>query len=325
MDGTILSVGTFTQPATAVAQTIQIPSNLDYLNLYNYTQMAAGTSDNYGVGYWQRGMGTTGLYQTCAGVAAAFAANSFVLYDPSITTPIGPVAITNINAGTGVVLTGVTTGLAVGSVIRLSNLSVAAAQQYGGIDFSVTAIDAGVSFTIVPLTPSAAIDACTGYYRIIPQGLFYPRKRIISNISSAAQAVVTTTVDHGYAVSQQVRFIIPSVTAIGFGITQLNAVQATIIAIGSSTTFTINIDTTGMGAFSFPVGAAVPFTPAEVIPFGDDSATALAQVPALNSLQDSVNNTGYLGMTLSAGATSPAGEADDVIYWVAGKASFGGL
>lgn len=325
MDGTILSVGTFTQPATAVAQTIAVPSNLDYLRIFNYTQMAAGTSTNYGDGYWQRGMGTLGLYRTCAGVAAAFAANSFVLYDPSTAVNSAAIAITNINAGTGVVLTATTTGLAVGSVIRLSNLSAAAAQQYGGLDFTVTAVNPGVSFTIVPLTPSAAIGATTGFYRIIPAGLFYPRRRLISNISSAASAVVTTTVAHGYSVGQEVRFVIPAVTAIGFGITQLDGVSAVITAVGSSTTFTINVDTTAMGAFSYPVGTAVPFTPAEVIPFGDDTATALAQVPPLSSLEDSVQNVAYLGMTLAAGATSPAGAANDVIYWQAGKASFGGL
>lgn len=328
----IISVGSFTQPATAVAQTIQVPSNLDYLLLHNYTRMAAGTSADYGDGYWQRGMGTQGLYRTCAGVANDFAVNSFTLYDPSITTPGAAIAITNIDAATGIVLTGTTTGLAVGSIIRLSNLSVAAAQQLGGIDFSVSAINAGVSFTIIPyvgstipVAPTAAIGACTGFYRIQQPGLFYPRRRLISQITSAASAIVSTTVNHGYSIGQQVRFVIPRVTAIGYGITELNAVQATITAVGGTNSFTINVDTTGMGAFSFPVGAAVPFSPAEVIPFGDDTATALAQVPALSSLQDSVNNTGYLGMTLTAGATSPAGVANDVIYWQAGKADFGGL
>lgn len=325
MDGTILSQGSFTQALTGTSVTIAVPSGTDFLKVYNYTRMAAGTSADAGISYWQRGMGTTGLYQTCAGVSAASAAGSFILFDPSITTPSAPVAITNINAGSGVVATGNTAGVFVGTRIRLSSLSVAAAQQYAGIDFAVTAVTANTSFTIVPLTPSATIGACTGFYRIIPGGLFYPRRRFISNISSATAGVVTTTFPHGYSVGQQVRFVIPTVTSIGFGTTQLDGLSAVITAVGSTTTFTINVDTSVMGAFSWPVGTAVPFTPAEVVPYGDDTATALAQNPALSGLQDAVSNTGYLGMTLASSATQPAGVTSDVIYWVAGKTALGGL
>lgn len=323
MDGTILSQGTFTQPATAVAQTIAIPSGTDFLRVFNYTQMAAGTSANYGDGFWQRGMGTTGLYRTCAGVAAAFAANSFVLYNPATATPGAAVAITNINAGTGLVLTGSTAGVVVGSMIRLSNLSVAAAQQWAGLDFQVTVVVANTSFTIVPLTPAAAIGAVTGFYRLLGTGLFYPRRRFISNITAANPGVVTTTVAHGYQVGQEVRFVVPTVTAIGFGMTQLDGTSAVVTAV-TATTFTINVDTSGFTAFGWPVGTAVPFSPAEVVPFGDDTATALAQVPQLSSLEDAVYNSAFLGMTLAPGATSPAGAAADVIYWVAGKSTLGG-
>lgn len=330
MDGSILSIGTFTQPATAVNQIIQVPSNLDYLNVINYTQFAAGITNGTAVQfYWQRNMGTIGTYfGGAAGPVASWgvtAANAFTLYDPSNTTPGAPIAITNINATTGVVLTGTTTGLAVGSIIRLSNLSAASAQQYGGIDFVVTAINPATSFTITPLTPSAAIGACTGFYRIINPGLFYPRRRIISNISQAASAVVTTTVAHGYSIGQEVRFVVPQVTATTFGMIEINGLTGIITAVGSSTTFTVNINSTGFTTFAWPAAAAVPFSPAEVIPFGDDTATALSQVPPLSSLEDAVQNTGYLGMILATGALLPAGVANDVIYWQAGKAVYGGL
>ena len=335
MAGSILSIGNFTQGATAANQIIQVPSNLDWLKIYNYTQFAANAGANADELYWQRGMGTIGTFRGIAGgvaVAGITAANAFTLYDPSVETPGAAIAITNINAATGVVLTGTTTGLFVGDTIRLSNLSAASAQQLGGIDFTVSAINPGVSFTIqgyagstIPVAPTAAIGACTGFYRKIQRGLFYPRKRVISQITSAASAVVSTTVDHGYSVGMKVRFIVPSVTAIGYGITQLDGVDATITAVGGANSFTINVDTTAMGAFSFPVAAAVPFSPALVVPFGDNTATALAQVPPLSSLEDRVNNTGYLGMILATGANLPAGVANDVVYWQAGKCEFGGL
>lgn len=339
MDGTILSVGNFTQPATAVAQTIVIPSNADFLTVTNYTQMAAGTSANYGNGYWQRGMGTTGVYRTCAGVAAAFAAGSFVLYDPSNTTPGAAVAITNIDAATGIVLTGNTAGVSVGSIVRLSNLSVAAAAELQGLNFTVTAVTANTSLTLapyqgttIPLNATAAIGACTGYYRLINPGLFYPRTRVISNIAIInGQSVVSTTVNHGYSAGQEVRFVIPTVTPTTYGMSALDGLTATVVPANAANAplaanaFAIDLDVTGLGTFLWPIAASVPFTFAQVVPFGDNTATALAQVPPLSSLEDAVFNTGYLGLTLAAGATSPAGAAADVIYWQAGKASLGGL
>lgn len=329
MDGTILSIGSFTQPGTAVNQIIQVPSNLDYLYVYNYTQMAASAGANGGQFYWQRGMGTIGTMLSVgaaqAVTSAVTAANAFTLYDPSVVTPGAAIAITNINATTGVVLTATTTGLAVGSIVRLSVLGAASAQQLGGVDFVVTAINPGVSFTIVPPTPSAAIGASTGFYRIIPQGLFFPRRRIISNVTAAASAVVTTTTAHGFSVGQEVRFVVPQVTATTYGMTGLDGLSGTVTAVGSTTAFTVDIDTSAMAAFAFPAAAAVPFSPAEVIPYGDDTATALVQAPPLSSLEDSVQNTGYLGMILAAGALLPAGIAADVVYWRAGKVTMGGL
>lgn len=340
----ILSLGNFTQPAAAVNQVIAVPSNLDYLRIYNYTQYAGNAGANANFLYWTRAMGTTGIYQGVAGgvaVAGVTAANAFVLYTPTSanTTLSAPIAITNINAATGVVLTATTTGLSIGSIILLSNLAAAAAQEIAGIQFTVSAINPGVSFTIqgyagttIPVNPTAGIGATAGFYRIVTPGLFYPKVRTLSNIAVInGQTTVSTTVNHGYSVGQKVRFKVPLVTAIAYGITQLDGVQATIIAANAANVgapanvFFIDTDITGFGAFSFPVAAAVPFTVAEVNPFGDDSATALAQVPALSSLQDSVYNSGFLGMTLATGANLPGGVAADVVYWEAGKVDFGGL
>ena len=53
------------------------------------------------------------------------------------------------------------------------------------------------------------------------------------------------------------------------------------------------------------------------MPIGEDTATALAL--GANILGDATTNVGYFGMQLQAGAGSPAGVTDDVIYWVAGK------
>lgn len=333
MDGTIIGVGNFTQTANNPAVTIQIPSGVDVLRIKNWTQIAAG--GNISFFEWNSNLGnqavidpTRGMTIAINGAMALSAVGSFVVYNPNLQnfeTVSGAVAITNINAGTGVILTGTTTGLSVGSLVRLSNLGNAAALELAGPLFLVTAVNAGVSFTVAPLpTPTAAIGATTGFYRIVQLGLFAPRVRLLFNVSQAAAATVTTNIPHGYQVGMEVRFSVPMISATEYGMTQLDGQVGTILTVPTSTTFTVNINTTGYTAFAFPAAGNYPFTPASVNPFSDNTAIALAQVPPLSSLEDSVLNTGFIGMTLLGGANNPAGVNGDFITWEAYKAMYGG-
>jgi hypothetical protein len=134
---------------------------------------------------------------------------------------------------------------------------------------------------------------------------------------------VTLSVTHGYTVGQQISFVIPTVTALAFGMTELDGTEATIVAIGQAdvngftNTITVDVDTTGFTAFAFPLTTDPGFTPAQVIPVGENTATALNY--GQNILADATVNTGNIGIQLMAGAASPAGSQGDVIYWVAGK------
>ena len=69
--------------------------------------------------------------------------------------------------------------------------------------------------------------------------------------------------------------------------------------------------------FNFPLTSAPGFTPAQIVPIGANTAEGLAL--NANILADATINQGYLGILLQGGANSPAGVANDVIYWVAGK------
>ena len=161
------------------------------------------------------------------------------------------------------------------------------------------------------------VAGTTGSWRKINfNPIFYPRRRSMAEVTTGTSTVVTTTVTHGYQVGQQVRFVVPA----AYGMTQLNGLVGNIIAVNTSTTvnsFTVDIDSSAFTAFSFPLTAAVPFSPAEVIPVGEDTATALAYGEDI--LTDATNNTSYIGMKLAGGTSCPAGANDDVIFWVAGK------
>lgn len=379
MDGTILGQGTFTAPSTIVPQYIQIPSNADWMRVYNYTQFGtAGTASTYnGIRYyWQRGMaagtGVVEFYLTSSTTAISgdtLASGGFTLYDPSGQSAgaqplLGPAVATtaSTNVTRPVVSTGNTAGISVGTVVRLSNT---AQTDINGQDFVVGAVSTNTSFTLLtatnPLATAPGAIGGAGFYRIVYNAnspLFYPRRRNIVKITQATNAQVSTAIAHGLTPGQEVRFNIPAVS----GMTQLNAqplnnyfpsgvsVPAIVLTVVDDYNFTINIDTTSYTAFTYPTIAQQPSSFPEVTPVGEDTATSLAsatsQVPTIGGIQifntntgilaDSTVNTGYLGMILGTGGlgvanssltiTGPAGSAaSDVVYWVAGKSTYGGL
>ena len=317
---TILQQGRFT--ADGSAETLRIRSDVDWIKVYNYTVIAAATA-SYGADfYWQRGMAdNNGIINAFDGggtamvvsAAATGGVDGFRLIDTSsnpLTAAIATVAGTN--AAQPVIDTGDTTGLADGSIVRLYTMT--GQESLAGYDFELDTIVANTSFRIryaMANAPGAATTA--GTYRTVKwDPIFYPRWRFIANITQAASAVITTTVQHGYTVGQVVRFAIPAV----FDMTQLDGLQGTVTAVTAST-FTVDVDSTAFTAFSFALPADVPFSPAIVSPLGED--VSAARSAGVDELQGATDNSAYLGVKLGAGNTSPAGNTNDVVYWVAGK------
>lgn len=380
----------------ANATIIAIPSGADWVKVFNYTKSgAAGSSGAYFNGsanavigvefYWQRGMAAgTGIARYYSNASEAMngdtlVSGGFTLYDPSGTTQgaqalLGsPVACTAIsNAVRPVVTTANTAGLAVGSIVRLSLPSgdTALANAISGIDVVVGAVTANTNFTVLTASNALAnaIGSTTGtlHYQIVNfSPLFYPRNRVITNITQATNAQVSTAIPHGLTCGQEVRFNIPAVS----GMVQLNpqiqnnnfpansVANAIVLSIVDDYNFTISINTSAYTAFTFPTVAQQPSSFPQVIPFGEDTATALSTsglvVPTIAGQQifntntgilaDATVNTGFLGMILGNGGngtalTTPilgpsgaiswsAGNAPtgDTMYWLAGKSTYGGL
>ena len=333
--------GRFT--STGAAVTLQLRSDLDWLWVYNQTQQYAAGAGQAVECYWQRGFtqgrGTeyTKTAVTGALVSSQIAATAgFYLIDSSVNIPGPSTALTGITANTGAftspqILTGNTNGLPVTAVVGANNpagivrvFRTVGAVQLAGLDFSVANVVSNTSLDLIYMDSIVNANPGAGTYRVIPfNPLYYPRNRYITKISQAVQAIVTLSVTHGYTVGQQIRFIVPTVTAAAYGMTELNGLQATIVAIGTAdtdgatNTITVDVDTTGFTAFAFPLTADPGFTPAQIVPIGANTAEGLSQ--NVNILADATVNQGYLGILLQGGANSPAGVANDVIYWVAGK------
>jgi len=97
-----------------------------------------------------------------------------------------------------------------------------------------------------------------------------PLRRDISAITNATNAVVTTTVDHGYIDNQWIRLFVP----LAYGM-ELNFVQ-TKITILSSTQFQTDLNTSNLLPFVVPV-APPAFTGAQAVPIsGVEDNTGIA-------------------------------------------------
>lgn len=324
MDGSIIQTGSFV--SDGAAKILQIRSDLDYMHVINYTQIAAAGNNVAFQFYWQRGMAAgTGVEYLWNGASTAMlpgvlASNGFTLINssanPNGALNNGSTIITAVsNAAIPVATCGSTTGMPAGSVVRLYD--VTGAHQLDGIDFTIGYNT--LTGTTFSLDYMAQIVAGTnGDFRQIKfDPLYYPRRRTISKITRGTTTLVTMTVTHGYKVGQQVRFHVPE----AFGTVELENLVGNIIAIDTTTTtgntITVDIDSSAFTAFAWPLTAAPYTTPAEVVPVGEDTATALSY--NVDILSDATINTGYIGIKLGSGAGGPAGQANDVIYWQAGK------
>lgn len=317
--------GRFT--STGASKILQIRSDLDWMWVKNETVSYAAGAGTGAEFYWQRGMsqGRGTIYTktavTNALAVGQIAANSgFYLVDNSVNLPGASVALTGITNGTPpVVNTGNTAGLVDGDVVRIFN--TVGALQLGGMDFTIGSVVANTSFELAYMSQIVNANPGAGTFRKIPYNpLYYPPVRTITNITQATQAVVTLSVTHQYEIGQKIRFVVPTINATSYGMTELNGVEATIVDINTTAnTITVDVDTSGFTAFAFPLTAqyAQGFTQAQVVPVGQN--TGVSRANNVSDLSGASRNTGFIGIQLQGGANSPAGVANDVIYWVAGK------
>ncbi len=183
--------------------------------------------------------------------------------------------------------------------------------QIAGMDFTITATDPGVDYTLGFLdsstfaAPATAISA-----RRIPFDPrdFAPKNRFITAISNAVNAVIQLSVTHGYNVGE----IITLRCTPAFGMSEVNNLQGEIQSIDTvANTVTVDINTTSFTAFSFPTsavaGSGVTFP--QTIPVGD-----------FDVLSGAIDNQAFIGLRLGVDVV---GANNDVVHWVATKGLFG--
>lgn len=103
--------------------------------------------------------------------------------------------------------------------------------------------------------------------------VYKPAMRIVTNITKAFPASVTTSFAHGYISGTIVRLDVP----VGFGMTQVNQKFGAII-VTSPTTFNIDIDTTQFDTFAAPANWPYNQQLAQSIPIGEINEILTAAV-----------------------------------------------
>jgi len=313
---TLIQQGKFT--SNGATKLLSIRADADWMYVVNYTN-AGATGDDSVRFYWQKGMADlAGLREFKSGGGnnlnmSVMTTTGFTRIDTSTNPLAAAIAVTGgTDATQPVYSTANTSDLVAGDVVRLSGLT--GQENLAGIDFQVDTIVANTSFRVayaIATTPGAAATA--GNWRKVKwDPIYYPRRRFVGNISAANPAVVTCTVDHGLTVGQKVRLVVPAV----YGMVEMDGLQGTITAV-TANTMTLDVDSSGFTAFQFPLPAIVPFSPALVVPLGEDTAHALSVSGDI--LADATDNQAFIGMSLPGGADAPGGAANDVMYWVAGR------
>lgn len=252
-------------------------------------------------------------------------------FTPPTFAALTATAITG-NAGTFVVSMANTGSIQVGDTVRL--YSTTGELQIAGYSFMVTAVTVNTSITLGYMATSGitfAADATAGQVvKYIPNRM-YPRWSYIANITKASQAKVYFTAPNDYTPGEIVAFRVSS----DFGMDEINFKTARVLSVVNDaptdatpeSSITIDLDTSGYTAFSFPTSAtaAAGVSPAVVVPSSsgvvpyNGSATVPQQPPGTN-LQDAFDNRNVRLINFGAGlfqVTSFAATDGDIWSWQA--------
>ena len=257
--------------------------------------------------------------------SAAVTTNGFTFIDTTNPPTFAALALTAITgtAGTFVVSMANTGNITVGDYVRLYGTT--GELQIAGYTFQVTAVTTNTSITLGYMASSGitfAANATAGFVRKYYPSLFYPRWAYIANITQATQAVVYFTAMNNFTPGENISFRVPT----PWGMTQMNDVVARILSVTNSATVssvTIDYNTTGFSAFTFPTSAqaAAGISPAVVVPSSSGvvpnagSATS-PQMPEGTNLLDSFDNRNKYYMNMGSNVITASGVTYD---WLAMK------
>jgi hypothetical protein len=345
--------------------TVIVPFTPTRIQIFNQTRAAAASGVTRA--WWQidMGQGAAGVVTTSAGPAdgtsfiTAATGTGFTTIQAAQMLQYGPVYQHNAGSGAdfaiskanpAVVTTATNHGLVSGNVVVFQNLYQTATTgmpQIAGIPFVIT-VTGATTFTIpwntnqsnyTAFNTATSTNNVGSYKQVLYPALYAPGIAVISALTLGATTAVTTTAPHNFLVGQEIGFRIPT----AWGPTQLNElpnitipgqpVYGYVTAVGSSTTATVNINSTGFTAFNTnqAVASVRGLTFPQIVAAGDNNfgsgqfgynsptvfnGTGTTAVSTINgpAIAGAYINASYQGFIIGSGV---AGTAADLIDWVA--------
>ena len=225
--------------------------------------------------YWNRNMvAGTGLATKNTNGAATdtkdfIAAGGVSYYDPQYGA-LGPaITGTAVSQAANAQVTANGHGLATGDIVLLTGTT--GMLQIAGMTFQITVTGAN-TFTLDGLDSSGFAAPATAVVvrKVLFPGIWQPQSCLITAITQAADAVITTSVDHGYVADQLIYLSV----AAQFGMSQASG-KITKIKSVTANTMTVELDTSGFTAFAFPASNQGPFDFPNLSNYGVDSSLVL--------------------------------------------------
>ena len=329
--------GTFTLSTANIASGLDLECNSqnppDFILLKSLSGWGEASDAQAIEWFWEKSLAqgaAKGILQASEGstpqvpamTSYAISSNGISTYDTASPPVFSALASSDINKTTFVALMANTGSISVGDYVRVT-VPVDMYQISGDV-FQVTAVSANVSITLgymasavsAGLAAFAANADTANIQKIIP-GRMYPRWNYVAFISQAAQAVVYFTGKNDFTPGEIVSFRVSS----AFGMDEINNKAVRVLSVTNSasvSSITIDLDTSGYTAFSFPTSAvaAAGVSPAVVVPSSSGvvplagSATVAQQPPGTN-LQDAFDNRNVRVIHLGSGLFNVSGHASD--------------
>ena len=281
-----------------------VPNTFETWNKSVWGEAPVGTATvQYAIGFVEDAAGTYyGNSAISSSSAAAIknvtaSSNGFSFINAG-TYQYGPtLTITGIVAATGIVTTSGNHNLSIGDAVLIYGTT--GMLQIAGTMTSVTAVGSPTTFTIgnIP-TAGFAANATAGFAKkVLYPDLYIPYGSIITAISTGATTTITTSLNHNFVVGQEVFFVVPNAGVTNtnpvWGTTQLDTLgyltangvpqQAYVTVVPNTHQITVNVNSTGYGAFTYPTSAqaALGITFPQVLAIGDQNS-GTSQVPPVN-------------------------------------------
>lgn len=349
--GTVLSAGGNTN--------VILPFTPTFIEIYNPTRAAAASGVTRASWLYNMGQGAAMVTTTAAGPAdgtsyvSAATGTGFKTFQGGLSLQYGPTVFLGASGGItkaspAVVTTTAAHGLVSGDVIVFQNLyqsTTTGMPQICGIPFVVT-VTGSTTFTIPWNTnqsnytaiATGGLNTLASFKKILYPSLYVPGTNVIGALTLSSTTTVVTTAPHNFVVGQQVAFHIPAT----YGTVELNEGSSTLIpgssvtgfvtSVTNSTTFVVNINSTGYTAFAtnqtvaqvkagltFPQVVAVGdnnsgsglfgATPPSVFMGGSTTATSTINSLAIGGAYINATMQGFII------GSAVAGTAADTIQW----------